>query len=71
MFVGTKRLRTFSVYDIGKEIRRSDIALILVPDEVAPELCRKENEEEVKKKEHFKLGFVSGYNIAFDLLGCI
>lgn len=58
----------FPVYNISEAVGRSDIALILIPDEVAPELYRKVIEGEIKKKEHFILCFASGYNIAFDFI---
>jgi len=55
----------FSVYDIDEAVRRSDAALILIPDEVVPEVYRNKIEPEIKKKEHFVLDFASGYNVTY------
>jgi len=58
----------FKVYEIGEAIRRSQVALLLVPDEVAPDVYHKRIEPEIKKKEHFVLDFASGYNIMYGFI---
>ncbi|RLG01779.1 MAG: ketol-acid reductoisomerase [Thaumarchaeota archaeon] len=58
----------FKVYEIDEAIRRSQVALLLVPDEVAPDVYYKKIEPEIKKKEHFVLDFASGYNIMYGFI---
>ena len=58
----------FEVYEIVEAVRRSDVALNLVPDEVAPEVYYKQLEPEIKQKEHFILDFASGYNITYGFI---
>jgi len=58
----------FKVYEIDEAIRRSQVALLLVPDEVAPEVYRKKIEPEIEKREHFILDFASGYNIMYGFI---
>ena len=58
----------FKVYEIEEAVKRSDLALLLVPDEVAPDVYYGKMEEEVKKKDHFILDFASGYNITYGLI---
>lgn len=58
----------FKVYEIREAVRRADAALLLVPDEVAPEVYYSEIDEELKRKSFFILDFASGYNIAYGLI---
>lgn len=58
----------FPVYDIDEAVRRSDVALILVPDEVAPHVYYSKIEPEIRKKKHFVVDFASGYNITYKLI---
>ncbi|MFQ6125998.1 MAG: NAD(P)-binding domain-containing protein [Candidatus Heimdallarchaeota archaeon] len=58
----------FDVYDIEEAVRRSDVALFLVPDEVAPAVYYTKLEPEIKQKAHFILDFASGYNITYGLI---
>lgn len=55
----------FNVYEIDEAVRRSDIALVLLPDEIAPDVYYGKIEPEIRKKEHFILDFASGYNITY------
>lgn len=58
----------FKVYDIDEAIRKSQVALLLLPDEVAPDVYYKKIEPEIKEKEHFVLDFASGYNIMYGFI---
>jgi len=58
----------FEVYDIREATRRADLALLLVPDEVAPDVYYGMMEEEIRGKDHFILDFASGYNITYGLI---
>ena len=58
----------FNVYDIDEAAEKADIALLLVPDEVAPEVYRKYIVDKVLHKDHFILGFASGYNISYGFI---
>ena len=58
----------FRVYEIREAVRISDIALLLVPDEVAPDVYYGMMEAEIKKKDSFILDFASGYNITYNLI---
>ena len=58
----------FTVYDIDEAARKSDIALVLVPDEIAPDVYYSKIEPEIREKEHFMLDFASGYNITYGLI---
>ncbi|MEM2188110.1 MAG: NAD(P)-binding domain-containing protein [Nitrososphaerota archaeon] len=58
----------FKVYEIREAVRRADAALLLVPDEVAPEVYYSEIDEELRRKSFFILDFASGYNIAYGLI---
>jgi ketol-acid reductoisomerase len=58
----------FKVYEIREAVKRADAALLLVPDEVAPEIYYGEMDEEVRRKSFFILDFASGYNIAYGLI---
>ena len=55
----------FDVYDIDEAARKSDVALMLLPDEIAPDVYYRKIEPEIKRKEHFILDFASGYNITY------
>ena len=55
----------FTVYKIDEAVRRSDIALVLLPDEIAPDVYYREIEPEIKEMKHFILDFASGYNITY------
>ncbi len=58
----------FEVYDIEDAVKLSDLALLLLPDEVAPEVYYEKIDPEIRKKEHFILDFASGYNITYGLI---
>jgi len=58
----------FDIYDIEEAVRRSDVALYLVPDEVAPEVYYKKLEPEITQKDNFILDFASGYNITYGFI---
>ena len=58
----------FEVYEIDEAVRRSDLCLLLIPDEVQPNVYQKKIEPEIKNKDHFILDFASGYNIAFNFI---
>ena len=58
----------FQVYDIEEATRLADMALLLLPDEVAPEVYHEKMESEIKKKAHFILDFASGYNVTYGLI---
>ncbi|MCY0859661.1 MAG: NAD(P)-binding domain-containing protein [Sulfolobaceae archaeon] len=53
----------FKVYDIPEAFERADVALMLIPDEVQPDVY-KSVEGIIKKKDSFVLDFASGYNVA-------
>lgn len=57
----------FKVYTIPEAFERADVALMLIPDEVAPEIY-KSVQGIVEKKEGFILDFASGYNVAFGFI---
>ena len=58
----------FEVYEIDEAVRRADVALLLIPDEIAPDIYYKKIEPEIKEKEHFVLDFASGYNIMYGFI---
>lgn len=58
----------FKVYEIREAVRRSDAALLLVPDEVAPEVYHSQIDDELRRKSFFILDFASGYNITYGLI---
>ncbi|MEM4290339.1 MAG: NAD(P)-binding domain-containing protein [Nitrososphaerota archaeon] len=58
----------FEVCEIDDAVKRVDLALLLVPDEVAPDIYYGKMEAEVRKKDHFILDFASGYNITYGLI---
>jgi ketol-acid reductoisomerase len=58
----------FKVYEISEAVRRADAALLLVPDEVAPDIYYGKMDEEIRKKKFFILDFASGYNITYGLI---
>jgi ketol-acid reductoisomerase len=58
----------FNVYEIREAIKRADAALLLIPDEVAPDIYYDEIDEEIRRKKFFILDFASGYNIAYGLI---
>ncbi len=58
----------FEVFEIRKAVRRSDAALLLVPDEVAHDVYYGEMHDEIKRKEFYVLDLASGYNIAYDII---
>ncbi|AWR95302.1 NAD(P)-dependent oxidoreductase [Acidianus brierleyi] len=57
----------FKVYEIPEAFERADVALMLIPDEIAPEVY-KSVEGIIMKKEGFILDFASGYNVAFGFI---
>lgn len=58
----------FEVYEIDEAVRKADVALLLVPDEVAPDVYYKKIDHVVREKKHFVLDFASGYNIAYGFI---
>ncbi len=58
----------FKVYEIKEAVRKADVALLLVPDEIAPEVYYGEIDEGIRRKNFFLLNFASGYNIAYGLI---
>ena len=58
----------FKVYEIGEAAGKSDVILLLVPDEVAPQVYSESILPAVKDKKHVVLGFASGYNIAYGFI---
>ena len=58
----------FEVYEIDEASRKADIILLLVPDEVAPDIYRERIAPMVKDKEHIVLDFASGYNITYGFI---
>lgn len=57
----------FKVYDIPEAFERADVILMLIPDEIAPEIY-KSVENIVNRKEGLILDFASGYNVAFGFI---
>ncbi|BBD73063.1 ketol-acid reductoisomerase [Sulfodiicoccus acidiphilus] len=55
----------FKVYDIPEAVERAQGALLLVPDEVMPQVFKEKVEPSIKGKDDFLLDFASGYNVAF------
>ncbi|AAK41560.1 ketol-acid reductoisomerase [Saccharolobus solfataricus] len=58
----------FEVYEIDEAVRRSDVALLLIPDEVMKEVYEKKIAPVLQGKKEFVLDFASGYNVAFGLI---
>ena len=58
----------FKVYEIREAAERSDVILLLVPDEVAPQVYESSIQPAVKNKEHLVLDFASGYNITYGFI---
>jgi ketol-acid reductoisomerase len=56
----------FRVYPIAEATKISDILLILLPDEIAPEVYSRDIHQHLKKKD--VLCFASGYNITYDYI---
>ena len=56
----------FKVYSIAEATQRGNILLILLPDEIAPEVYSREIHQNLKKKD--VLCFASGYNITYDYI---
>jgi|WetSurMetagenome_2_1015567.scaffolds.fasta_scaffold57273_2 ketol-acid reductoisomerase len=56
----------FKVYSIAKATQKGDILLMLLPDEIAPEVYSREIHKNLKKKD--VLCFASGYNITYDYI---
>ncbi len=55
----------FKTYDIDEACKMADMALLLVPDEVAPDVYNKYITPVVRDKEFFILDFASGYNVFY------
>jgi len=53
----------FNVYEVEQVVERSDVLLILVPDEVAPDLIQRKVLPYLKRRQ--VLSFASGYNVTF------
>ena len=58
----------FEIYDISTACGKSDVGLILIPDEVAPEVYYNNIKPAVENKEHYILDFASGYNIYYGFI---
>jgi ketol-acid reductoisomerase len=58
----------FEVYNIGDAVRRADIALLLLSDEIAPGVYRESIEPLINNRRGFILCFASGYNIAYGFI---
>ncbi|BDB99642.1 ketol-acid reductoisomerase [Saccharolobus caldissimus] len=58
----------FEVYEIEEAVKRADIALLLVPDEVMKEVYEKKIHQIISYKSDFVLDFASGYNVAFGFI---
>jgi ketol-acid reductoisomerase len=56
----------FEVYPIEEASRRADILFLLIPDEIAPDLYKKQIEPYLQKGN--VLNFSSGYNITFQFI---
>lgn len=56
----------FDVYDISEAARRGDVVMLLIPDEVAPDVYK--NEIELNLHDGDALCFAHGYNISFGLI---
>ena len=56
----------FSVYPIAEAVKRADVVLVLVPDEVQPMLFRQQIASNLRQNS--AVCFASGYNIAFKLV---
>ncbi|NIN70096.1 MAG: NAD(P)-binding domain-containing protein, partial [Anaerolineae bacterium] len=56
----------FAVLSIEEAVAQADIVVLLIPDEVAPEVF--ETEIAIHLEEGNVLVFASGYNIAFDFI---
>lgn len=55
----------FKVYSIDDAAKLADVLMILVPDEVAPEVYSKEILPNIHKKEFCAIDFASGYNVTY------
>ncbi len=55
----------FKVYEIAEAAGLADVIMLLVPDEVAPEVYSKEILPSIEKKEFCIIDFASGYNITY------
>lgn len=55
----------FKVYSISEASRLADVLMILVPDEVAPEVYSKEILPNIEKKEFCVIDLASGYNVTY------
>ncbi|WP_338602426.1 ketol-acid reductoisomerase [Sulfolobus tengchongensis] len=62
------RKEGFEVYEIDEAIKRADVGLLLIPDEVMKEVYEKKIHTVLETKKEFVLDFASGYNIAFGLI---
>ena len=58
----------FEVYSIAEACRIADVILVLIPDEVMPEVFKKDIEPSVRNKEFVVVDFASGFNIAFGFI---
>ena len=56
----------FEVYEIEEAVKRADVGLLLVPDEVMKEVYEKKIKPFMK--DGFVLDFASGYNVAFGFI---
>lgn len=56
----------FSVYDIPEAVKKGDVVMMLIPDEIMPEVFAKEIEPNLKKGA--AIDFASGYCVGFDLI---
>ncbi|MHA1229081.1 MAG: ketol-acid reductoisomerase [Candidatus Helarchaeota archaeon] len=56
----------FEVFSIGEACKKSDIIMLLIPDEVMAEVINNEIISNLEKNK--VISFASGYNIAFDIV---
>ncbi len=56
----------FEVYSIPKAVRKSDVILLVVPDEVAPEVYAADIQGNLEEGD--VINFASGYNITYDYI---
>ena len=58
----------FSVRPIAEAVADSDVAMLLLPDEIAPEVFRRDIADNLKRGD--ALCFASGYNVTYGAIPC-
>ncbi|BCU71548.1 ketol-acid reductoisomerase [Stygiolobus caldivivus] len=58
----------FEVYEIEEAVKRSEIGLLLIPDEIMKEIYEKKIGPIISSKKEYVLDFASGYNVAFGFI---